>query len=91
MTYDPLGAYRPQGVKAVCYTVSNMSPLLLVGIVMMAVPFLLMVGFAAYIFWGFMNDDKDARAVLNVGFIIMGIGLLLIIGHIVGTVVEITP
>ena len=68
-----------------------MTPLLLVGIVLMAVPFLLLVGFAGYIFWGFMNDDKDARAVLNVGFIIMGIGFLLIIGHIVGTMIEITP
>ncbi len=57
----------------------------------MAVPFLLMVGFAAYIFWGFMNDDDAARNVLYVGFIIMGIGLLLIIGHFVGTMIEVTP
>lgn len=75
----------------ICYTVINMTPLLLIGIVLMAVPFLLMVGFAGYIFWGFMSDDKDARAVLNVGFIIMGIGLLLILGHVVGTMIEITP
>jgi hypothetical protein len=68
-----------------------MSPLLLIGIVLMAVPFLLMFGFAAYIFWGFMNDDPDARKVLNVGFIIMGIGLFLILGHVAGTVIEITP
>jgi hypothetical protein len=68
-----------------------MTPLLLIGIVLMAVPLLLMIGFAAYIFWGFMNDDKDARNVLNVGFVIMGIGLLLIIGHVVGTMIEITP
>lgn len=68
-----------------------MSPLLLIGIVLVAVPFMLMFGFAAYIFWGFMNDDKDARAVLNVGFIIMGIGVLLILGHVAGTMIEITP
>lgn len=68
-----------------------MSPLLLIGIVLMAVPFLLMVGFAAYIFWGFMNDDGDARAVLNIGLIIMGIGFLLTLGHIVGTLIEIKP
>jgi hypothetical protein len=68
-----------------------MSPLLLIGIVLMAVPFLLMVGFAAYIFWGFMNDDADARAVLNIGLIIMGIGFLLTLGHIVGTIIEIRP
>ena len=68
-----------------------MTPLLLVGIVLMAVPLLLMVGFAAYIFWGFMNDDPDARTVLNVGFAIMGLGLLLILGHVAGTVIEFTP
>jgi flagellar basal body-associated protein FliL len=75
----------------VCYTVCNMTPLLLIGIVLMAVPLLLMIGFAAYIFWGFMNDDKDARNVLNVGFVIMGLGLLLILGHVAGTVIQITP
>ncbi len=68
-----------------------MSILLLVGIVLVAMPLLLMLGFAAYIFWGFMNDDPDARNVLNVGFIIMFIGALLIVGHVVGTMIEITP
>ncbi len=68
-----------------------MTPLLLIGIVLMAVPFLLMFGFAAYIFWGFMNDDPDARKVLNVGFAIMGVGLLLILGHVAGTVIQVTP
>ncbi len=68
-----------------------MSPLLLVGIVLFGGPFLLMTGFAAYIFWGFVNDDSDARAVLNVGLVIMGIGVLLIVGHIVGTMIQITP
>lgn len=68
-----------------------MTPLLLIGIVLMAVPALLMFGFAFYIFWGFMNDDKDARMVLNVGFIIMAIGLLLVIGHFAGKWIQITP
>ena len=68
-----------------------MTPLLLIGIVLMAAPLLLMIGFAAYIFWGFMNDDPDARRVLNVGFAIMGLGLLLILGHVAGTVIQVTP
>jgi hypothetical protein len=68
-----------------------MTPLLLIGIVLVAVPLLLMIGFAAYIFWGFMNDDPDARAVLNTGFVIMGVGILLILGHVAVTVIEITP
>lgn len=68
-----------------------MSLLLLIGLVLFAVPFLLMVGFAAYIFWGFVNDDKDARNVVNVGLVIMGIGAALIIAHIVGTMIRVTP
>ena len=50
-----------------------------------------MLGFAAYIFWGFMNDDPDARMVLMVGFVIMGIGLALIVAHFVGKMIEVTP
>ena len=68
-----------------------MTLLLLIGIVLMAVPLLLMIGFAAYIFWGFMNDDPDARKVLNVGFVIMAIGVFLILGHIAGKVIQVTP
>ena len=68
-----------------------MSLLLLIGLVLFAVPFLLMIGFAAYIFWGFVNDDKDARAVLNVGLVIMAIGVVMIVGHIVGTMIRVTP
>ncbi len=67
-----------------------MSLLLLIGLVLFAVPFLLMVGFAAYIFWGFVNDDKDARAVLNVGLVIMGIGVAMIVAHVVGTMIQVT-
>lgn len=68
-----------------------MSLLLLIGLVMFAVPFLLMVGFAAYIFWGFVNDDKDARNVLNVGLVIMGIGVALVVAHFIGTMIQVTP
>ena len=63
-----------------------MSMLLLVGIVLAGVPTLLIVGFAAYIFFGFVNDDKDARAVLNVALAIIGVGILLILGHVFTTV-----
>ena len=68
-----------------------MSLLLLIGLVLFAVPLLLMIGFATYIFWGFVNDDKDARAVLNVGLVIMAIGAALIIAHLVGTFIQVTP
>jgi hypothetical protein len=63
-----------------------MSMLLLVGIVLAGVPTLLIVGFAAYIFFGFINDDKDARAVLNVALAVIGIGILLILGHVLTNV-----
>ncbi len=63
-----------------------MSMLLLVGIVLAGVPTLLIVGFAAYIFFGFVNDDKDARAVLNVALAIIGVGILHILGHVFTTV-----
>jgi len=62
-----------------------MSMLLLVGIVLAAVPTLLIIGFASYIFFGFINDDKDARAVLNVALAVIGIGILLILGHVLTT------
>ncbi len=63
-----------------------MSMLLLVGIVLAGVPALLIIGFAGYIFFGFVNDDKDARAVLNIALAIMGVGILLILGHVLTTV-----
>ncbi len=74
-----------------CYTVSNMSLLLLIGIVLFGVPALLILGFAAYIFIGFVTDDKDAKAIFQIALIIMGIGLALIIAHIAGTIIQVTP
>lgn len=56
--------------------------LLLAGIVLAGVPLLLIIGFAFFIFWGFVNDDPDARAVLNVAFVVMGIGIVLILAHV---------
>ncbi len=67
-----------------------MSTLLLIGIVMMGLPLLLIMGFAAYIFLGFINDDKDARAIFNLALAVMAIGFFLIVGHFVGTYVQIT-
>ena len=63
-----------------------MSMLLLVGIVLAGVPTLLIVGFAGYIFFGFINDDKDARAVLNIALAVIGVGILLILGHVLTNV-----
>lgn len=66
-----------------------MSPLLLIGIVLAGVPALLIIGFATYIFLGFVNDDKDAKAIFQITLAVMGIGLLLILGHVVGTIVSV--
>ena len=60
--------------------------LLLIGIVLAGVPTLLIIGFAGFIFFGFVNDDKDARAVLNVALTVIGLGILLILGHVLTTV-----
>lgn len=68
----------------------NMSTLLLIGIVMMGLPALLILGFAAYIFLGFVNDDKDARAILNLALVVMLIGLFFILGHFAGTYIHFT-
>jgi hypothetical protein len=67
-----------------------MSMLLLIGIIMTGGPLLLIVGFAGYIFMGFINDDKDARGVLNVVLAIMGIGILLILAHVLTNVIVLT-
>lgn len=58
-----------------------MSLLLLVGLVMAGVPFLLIVGFAGFIFVSFMNDDKDAKGLFTIALVVMGIGAALIITH----------
>jgi hypothetical protein len=61
-----------------------MSPLLIVGIVLTGLPISLIIGFATYIFLGFINDDADARGVFNLALIVMGIGIALIVAHVVG-------
>jgi predicted MFS family arabinose efflux permease len=68
-----------------------MSLLLLIGLVLAGVPAALIVGFAAYIFIGFVTDDKDAKAVFYLALIIMGIGIALILAHVAGTIIQITP
>lgn len=68
-----------------------MSTLLLAGIVLTGFPLALIIGFAGYIFMGFVNDDKDARAVLNVVLIIMGIGITLILAHVLTGIIIVTP
>ncbi len=68
-----------------------MSMLLLAGIVLTGFPLLLIVGFAGYIFLGFINDDKDARAIFNVAMIIMGIGIALILAYFLTKVIIVTP
>lgn len=68
-----------------------MSMLLLVGIVLTGLPLLLIVGFAGYIFLGFVNDDKDARAVLNVVLAIMGIGIAIILAYGATKIFIVTP
>lgn len=68
-----------------------MSLLLLIGLVLFGVPFLLIFGFAAYIFIGFVTDDKDAKAVFQIALVIMAIGAVLIIAHIAGSVIQVTP
>ncbi|MFA5945947.1 MAG: hypothetical protein WC802_03500 [Patescibacteria group bacterium] len=68
-----------------------MSLLLLAGIVLAGVPLALILGFAAYIFIGFVTDDKDAKMVFQIALVIMGIGVVLIIAHIAGSVIQVTP
>jgi hypothetical protein len=67
-----------------------MSMIFLIGLVMAGIPILLIVGFAAYIFLGFVNDDHDARAVLNVALIVMVIGFVLMLADVVTRVFVIT-
>jgi hypothetical protein len=67
-----------------------MPTLLLIGIVMMGLPLFLIIGFASYIFLGFINDDKDARAIFNVALIVMAVGFLFLVGHFVGTYIQVT-
>lgn|GEM_PF-1473241 len=71
--------------------INPMSLLLLAGIVLAGVPLALILGFAAYIFIGFVTDDKDAKMVFQIALVIMGIGVVLIIAHIAGSVIQVTP
>lgn len=61
--------------------------LLFVGIILAGVPALLIIGFASYIFFGFINDDHDARAIFNVVLAVMGVGILLILGHVLTKII----
>ena len=65
--------------------------LLIAGIVLTGFPLLLIIGFAGYIFLGFVNDDKDARAILNVVLIVMSIGVALILAHVLTNIIVVTP
>ena len=49
-----------------------------------------MIGFAIFIFWGFMTDDPDAKGILMFGFILMGIGVFLMTGYFIGSWLELT-
>lgn len=68
-----------------------MSMILIAGIILTGIPLLLIIGFAGYIFMGFINDDKDARGILNVVLTIMGIGIVMILAHVATKIFIITP
>lgn len=57
--------------------------LLYTGIVLVAVPLMVMIGFATFIFWSFMQDDDMTAGILRVGLIIMAVGAAMIIAHFV--------
>lgn len=61
-----------------------MNILLLIGIALAGLPTALIIGFAAYIFLGFVNDDKDAKAIFTIALISIGIGIILIISSLIG-------
>ena len=46
---------------------------------MVAVPLILMVGFAGFIFFMFMKDDPDSFAIVQVAIIVMVFGFCLIV------------
>jgi hypothetical protein len=56
--------------------------LLLTGIVLVAVPLIIMIGFAAFIFLSFMKDDDMTAGIVKVGFLIMAIGTVLIVSSL---------
>ena len=59
--------------------------LLYSGIVLIAVPVILMIGFATYIFFAFMRDDETTGGIIRVAFMIMGLGALLVLGYLINT------
>ena len=68
-----------------------MSMILIAGIILAGIPFALIVGFAGYIFMGFINDDKDARGILNVALVMMAIGIVMILVHVATKIFIVTP
>lgn len=68
-----------------------MSILLLIGIVLAAAPAALIVGFAGYIFLGFIGDDKDAKMIFQLALVVMGIGIALILASVAGNIIQVTP
>lgn len=68
-----------------------MSMILIAGIILTGIPLALIIGFAGYIFMGFVNDDKDARGILNVVLTIMGIGIVMILVHVATKIFIVTP
>lgn len=62
-----------------------MSMILFIGIVLTVAPLTLILGFALAIFFSFTRDDPTAKAAVNLALIILGVGLVLIAGHVIGT------
>ncbi len=63
------------------YTGGNMTYIFILGIILVAIPLLIIEGFAHVIFFSFMRDDNDTRSLLNLALGIMAFGLLLILIH----------
>ncbi|EKD47253.1 MAG: hypothetical protein ACD_66C00151G0005 [uncultured bacterium] len=59
--------------------------MLFMGIVLTVVPSALILGFALAIFFSFVRDDPTAKGIVNFALIILGMGLVLIATHVVGT------
>jgi heme/copper-type cytochrome/quinol oxidase subunit 4 len=58
-----------------------MTFLLISGIVLTVVPIILMIGFAAFIFFMFMKDDPDSSSLVKIAFVVMLLGIALIAAH----------
>jgi len=54
--------------------------LLFTGIVLVAVPLVLMIGFAGVIFVSFMKDDDVTSNIMTVALVIMVTGVMFIVG-----------